>query len=453
MNLSRLTGLVMDNGLFPDIAEVLARSLGKVFYATSWRQPFPKSRDLMVGDGFESFERVKWEGKLIDKVDLIMCVDVNLGDYQDLWRRQGIPVWGPGTGERIELDRVWAKETFEQLGMETGRYEVVTGLGKLRVFLKENPDVYVKSQFRGDFETIHAESGEYEEWEDWLDEQEFKLGPVGKRLEVFLCEWPIKTKVESGYDGWNIRGRYPSTAMEGVEVKDKGMAAVFKPYEQLSEPVRLVNAKLAPLFKRVGYAGFLSTEIRDNVLIDPCCRFGSPSHELLLENCRNLAEVVVAGAHGELVEPEFEFEYGVIGVIQSQWAEDNWQRVRIPEEARRWVKLKNHCRLLERDTVVPQAYHLQQIGGVVGLGNSLKEAIERAEEVADQVKGIDVKVSLDCMEEAEEGLQKTSQTVREEKEAEDETEAKPDEWSREAYFARKDQQDSLRSATNEETER
>lgn len=436
-NLSSKTCLVMDNGLFVDVAERLARSFGKVYYATSWRQPFPKSRDLMVGEGFESFERVKWEAKLIDQVDCIVCPDVNLGDYQELWRRQGIPVWGPGAGERIELDRVWAKQLFEQLGLDTGKYEVVQGLDRLRKFLKENPEVYVKSQFRGDFETIHAESGEYEEWEDWLDEQEFKLGAVGKRLEIFLCEWPIKTKVETGFDGWCIDGRFPSTAMEGVEVKDKGMAAVFKPYEELSEPVRLVNARLAPALRYHHYRGFLSTEIRDYTLIDPCCRCGSPSHELLLEAVENLPEVVWAGAHGELVQPVFRAEYGVILVIQSQWAEDNWQRVRIPEELRQWVKLKNHCRLLERDTVVPQPYHLQQIGGVVALGASLKEATATAERISKEIKGIDIKVNAEILEEAAAGLKRTDSMSNSSSSNEDEkTDTRPNEWSAEGYFRR-----------------
>ena len=54
------------------------------------------------------------------------------------------------------------------------------------------------------------------------------------------------------------------------------------------------------------------------ILIDPCCRMVSPPGELYLDLSNQIsADVIWAGADGDLVEPEWKYEWGAQLVLQS----------------------------------------------------------------------------------------------------------------------------------------
>ena len=276
-DLKQLTCRVYDCGNFLPFALMLTRHYGRVEYFTPWLDAYPTSSELDIGKGFEEQNFFKcvnfWED--IDDVDIFVFPDIGAADVQDQLVRMGKLVWGSRQCEQLEMFRAEAKELMKKMGMPVNPYEVITGIDALREYLKEVDDRYIKvSHVRGDCESFHHIR--YELTEPRLNELEHHLGPKAKILE-FIVEEPIKSKIEVGYDGFTIDGDFPRTnCIFGYEIKDAGYAGAILPYNALPEPVKWVNAKMAPMFRKYNYRGCWSDEIRvgeDNkfYLLDPCC--------------------------------------------------------------------------------------------------------------------------------------------------------------------------------------
>lgn len=399
----------LDNGLFVDYALRYAPEFGRTLYWTPWVSSFPTSNSLLVGDGFDSIERIKHIWDYVDQVDLWIVPDVYFSDIQVALVNMGKRVFGARTGEDLELYREGAKKVIAKSGLPVADWKQVVGLDALREYLKENENQWVKvSTVRGDFETFHAPT--YELIEPRLDELEWKLG-AKKDIYQFVVEGGLDDCVEIGYDGWTIDGKYPSPVMTAYEIKDLGMLGTVKAYDDLPEPVRLVNAKLEPYFKKHKYRGFFASELRvgrDGVpfLIDPCCRCGTPSNELLQEFFTNWPEIWWHGAEGTIIEPEQAYKFGVIAMIHSAWSDKNWQAISFPDDVRQWVKLRNHTRILGKDYVVPTAVGLPEIGAVVGVGETIEEAISHLAKNASQIEGYQIEIQMDSITKAIDAVNK-----------------------------------------------
>lgn len=403
MDLSSKVALVVDNGLFVSFAQRLSREFGRVLYWTPWWSAFPKSNDRLIGTGLDGVERVNELFEVVDRADIVIFPDVYMGDLQIWLEEKGKRVWGGRHGEELELDRWGLKRFLAKVGLPVPPAKRIIGTAGLRSYLKEHEDVWVKvSLVRGDFETRQSTS--YRLIEPWLDHLEHKLG-AKKFVEEFIVEDTIEPAVELGYDGYTVDGNWPETAIYGYEVKDTGYIGCVRPYDQLPEVVRDVNAKLSPALARYHYRGNFSTEIRytpkkQPFLIDPCCRLGSPPSEVYQELFANWGEIMWAGAVGEMVQPKPVAKYGVEALIHSSWADKEWAPVYIEEEGRQWVKLRNHCRIADKDYVVPQSVGLPEIGAVVGIGDTLTEAVKACAEHATQLEGFDIDIKLNAIDEA-----------------------------------------------------
>lgn len=396
--------LIYDYGLFVSLAETLARYFGEVRYFMPWKSSFPKSNSLIVGAGLTSVTRTTDFFDEIDSADLIVFPDVYDGDLQNHLRSIGHRVWGGGKGEEMELKRWEMKQLMERIGLPVQKVWRIEGLDTLREFLQKQNDVFVKvSTTRGDFETFHHET--YQLSEPRLDELEHKLG-AKKHILTFIVEDAINDATEVGYDGWTIDGQFPQQdALIGIEIKDAGYAGAIMPYKALPESVRNVNAKLAPIMRDYGYRGFFSSEIRLNgdkkpYLIDPCCRCGSPPSELYQEMYDNFGEIIWNGAAGKLVEPHATSKYGVLAMIHSAWADKNWQALHFPPAISRWVKLRNKTVIDGTVYVVPTDVGLPEIGAVIGVGETLLDAIKHLAENASQIKGHSIEIKLDAIPQA-----------------------------------------------------
>lgn len=403
MNLSEKTVCCVDNGLFVSIAQMLARSFGRVLYYSPWVNAFPKSNAMIIGDGLEDIERIKYPWDHLDEVDLWVFPDVYFSDMQMELVRQGRRVWGARKGDALELHRSESKELLRELGLEVGNYAVLDGMEELRLYLMDHENVWVKvSLVRGDLETFHSIN--YELSKPKLDEVAHRLGAKATFAE-FIVEDAIEDAVEVGYDGFTVDGQYPETSFFGFEIKDLGYVGMVKPYSRLPKPVLEVNAALASWFKRQQYRGFFSSELRITkdrtpYLIDPCARAGSPPSEVYQEMFSNWAEILWQGAEGILVNPVPVAKYGVEAMIHSAWADKNWQALSIEDDARQWVKLRNHTRIDGKDYCVPQEVGLPEIGAVIGIGDTIMEAIEHLRDNASQVKGYFVEIKLDSIPDA-----------------------------------------------------
>lgn len=399
----------VDNGLFVFLAEELSKYFGKTYYYSEWRQDFPRSNDRRIGDGIPGVTRCNDYWEILDDVDLWIFPDIYNGGLQLHLQNLGERVWGSRYGDELELDRKGAKEYFKKIGIPIGKYEVIIGIDKLREFLKKNDNQYVKvSLVRGDFETFHAEN--YKLIEPRLDELEHSLG-VTKSIEEFIVEEEIKDAVEIGYDGYTVNGQFPTQAMMGLEVKDRGYIGIFEKYEEMPKQTRDINSKLSDTLKQYGYKNFFAVETRikkdeSHFVVDPCCRMGSPPGELVSMIYTNLPDIFWYGAEGKLIDPISSGKYGVEVLIYSTWAEKNLQAVSFPPELKKNVKLRNYTVLNKEHYVLPKRTGLTGIGAIVETGNNLEETIKKIKGYAKYIKGYQVDVDTDCLDDAQKEIDK-----------------------------------------------
>lgn len=404
MNLKDLKVLVLDKGLFVSWSLRLAREFGEVYYHnTAWKTMNPRSHELLIGHGFEQITMIKDLWDVVHDMDLIVFPYIFDGDLQKELVRQGKRVWGARKGDEFELYRIEAKQEMKRLGLPVGDYDVVTGISNLREYLQKHPNVHVKiSLTRGDTETFPAES--YKKILPKLREIEHELNDAAEHMQ-FIIEKPIDPALEIGYDGFCIDGAYPSHAINGVECKDEAYLGVFLEYDKLDDHVVQVNEMLSPMLRDYQYRGFMSTEIRvgpDEVpyLIDFTARSGSPPDGSMQEIIKNWGEIMFHGAMGEVVDPEPVAKYCAQAIIYSDFADEGWQSVEFSDEVRPWVKLFFHCQLDGKDYVIPQHAKFSEIGWVVGIGDTVKEAIKNCEDHAEQVSGYKLHVKTDSLQDA-----------------------------------------------------
>src|SRR5438876_156507 len=107
-DLSTKACLIVDNGLFVELAPRLARYLSKVFYAMPWKNAYPKAAPAFVGCGMEKegVERVLNFWEVVPEVDIVVFPDIYDADAQKVVEEKfGKPVWGSRSAEFLELDR------------------------------------------------------------------------------------------------------------------------------------------------------------------------------------------------------------------------------------------------------------------------------------------------------------------------------------------------------------
>ena len=403
-DLSDKTIIVYDYGLFATWAQKLAESFGRVLYFCPFKSAFPRTQQFVIGTGLEGVERITNFWDHVHEADCFFFPDVYDGDLQLHLRNIGYPVWGSAKGEELELMR-WQTKLFikKDLHLPVQPVERIVGIHDLRDYLRDTVDKYVKiSMLRGDFETFRHD--EYRTSEPILDDIEARLGPY-KASKEFIVEDAIDDAIEVGYDGFTIDGQFPNPGMFGYEIKDVSYIGVVRPYDQLPEPVKEVNKRLAPAFSQYQYRGFWSSEIRipkngKPYLTDPCCRAGSPPSELYQELFSNWGEIIWQGAHGEIAKPFPTAKYGVEILIHSQWADQHWQAVYVEPEVRPWVKLRNVCQVEDVLYIAPQVVGLPEIGAIVAVDDSLLGAIKKVKGYCEKVTGHSIDLNLDRVSEA-----------------------------------------------------
>lgn len=400
---------VVDLGLFVELAVTLTKWFGKVYYFMPWQaSAFPKSNSLLVGTGLPGLHIVRYLWDIVDDVDLFVFPDVYLGDLQEELVRQGHKVFGSRRGDELELHRDKAKEHFRKLGLPVGPYEVIKGMADLKTFLRENDHQFVKVNLtRGDFETFKAVN--YRLAEPKLDELESRLGAKKYTIE-FIVEEEIDKAVETGYDGFCIDGEYPKHALAGIEIKDKCYLMKAVPYASLPKQITEFNKIVSPTLKKYQYRNFISTEIRvthkHSYMIDFCARCGSPPSEIMLELITNLPDILWYGADGQCINMDVSHKWAAEILLESTWADTNWQAVQFPAKIREFVKLRNLAKINGEYYVVPQSSSCPEIGAVVGIGNSMDAAVEMAKEHAKQVKGYFVDSFPTALDDAIEEMKK-----------------------------------------------
>lgn len=403
------TVCIVDNGLFVSFARTLAKGFGRTLYHKPFQSAFVRTNDLVPGRGFAELEWCEQPLALLgatpeeDEIDLWVFLDLYQSGLQEFLRVTGRRVWGAGQGEEQELYRWKYKQHLKKLGLPVQDVARIVGMDSLREFLRKNENKFVKTSYvRGDFETFHHEK--YYLSEPRLDELSHTLGAKKDNYE-FIVEDEIPDAVEIGYDGFVIDGKYPLLAMQAYEVKDCGMVGVVKPYEKLAQPVKEINIAIRDDFASYGYRGFFCSEIRytkkkEPFFIDPCCRLGTPSNELLQELFEGWPQVVWDGAEGIVTTPKMKAKFGALAIINSEWAVNDWLAVHFPKELDDFVKLRFHTRVKDKNYVVPQSIGIPDVGCVVGTGDTLEKAIGQCKQRGKEIKGFQVSVNYQALDKA-----------------------------------------------------
>jgi hypothetical protein len=411
--------VVDSGGSYVSMAVRLAKDFKHVYYCNpSWIDAYPLINKAYIGEGIDEIESIDDPWQVYDKIDVWFFPDCYYGNFAEWLSSQGEAVWGSKLGEELELDRSAMKDHLKELGLPVNPWKLFTKFEDLKSYLKSNDNVYVKiNKWRGTIESFYSKN--YKLVQPELEEIEYKLGALKNDIE-FIVEQPIDEQpiddaveavevVEVGYDGWTINSQYPETCLSGVEIKDKAYVGIVKPYKEISPLITTFNTKMIDTFKGYEYAGFFSTELRVkgkvSTLIDFTARIPCPPGDLYF-NINNLGDVINAGAHGELVEPDFNFVYGAELLMESEWSEHNFQPIYFDPKYKDLVHIKKHLVRDEIDYIIPQAYPSSDIGSVTGFGDTLEAAIKQCLDVADSIEGSGITIRKDALDDAQTELDK-----------------------------------------------
>lgn len=405
--------LVCDNGLFFEFALKLAEHFKKVYYYTEWKNAYPGMAEAVVGtewknskklntfDG-KNIERVENMFSVLDEIDCFFTPDIYDGDLLETLERSGIPSFGSGKAERLELNRYETAQEMKSIGMDVAPTVRLVGVEALREHLKKVKDKWVKiSKYRRHFETFHHIN--YRLSEPLLDSVEQDLGPL-KYITEFVIVDNIDAVVEEGIDAYAVDGKMPSKMFTGCEIKDVSYAGAVVDQKDLSRGNKRVNEQFLKLLKKYDHNGFFSTEVRTtkdgkNYFIDPCMRLGLPPNALYQEIYMNLGDIIWGGANNILVEPEIENRYGMEVLISSGWHSGGHQTVYFPEEIRQWVKLVNPVKINGNYHVL-RLSDTTTIGSLVAVGKSHEECAKKLEKMAEMIEGYDLNIKTEGINEA-----------------------------------------------------
>lgn len=385
------------SGGFSHICESIAPDVGKALYYSHWQNSFPRSRDALPGIGLDGVERVPDFFDALSQADVVVFPDCGNVGLQNYLRNQGIPIWGSGTGSKMEQDRWALKTVLRECGLPVAEAELIQGLDALREYLQKHEDVYVKiSYFRGDLETFHHRS--YFASQAWLDDLGSRFGPYQSEAQ-FIVEQPIEGHaVEVGIDGFLVDGQLLAPTLWGYEAKD---LAYLGTIGEVPDRLLKVQNCLTPVLEQIAYRGPFSIEVRvtedDDFVIDVTARYPSPPSEAQCVAIENMAEIIYEGAHGREVVPVYRAPYLAQLVLRSAWGMEHALGLEVgrPEH----VLIHGHCRIDGCDYAISPS-EIEEFGAAVGMGNSVADAIADAFDAADSVKGYQVNYDAGAFDKA-----------------------------------------------------
>lgn len=405
VNLKKINVCIVDNGLFSDLGYTLSKYFGKVYYYTPFYDAFPDISKVYPGYGIEGVNKItelydhySYNDNYydFDDIDLFIFPDVGFGGLQEHLIELGKKVWGSRRCEDIEIYRLDGKRHFKSLGMDVNPMKTIKGLTNLLKYFEKNTEecFYKISLIRGLFETRKHIS--YEETKYFLLNKISMLGIIEKDIEIIIEE-PIKSFCESGKDIYTVDGEFPKNWIVGYEDKGAGYICGVVNSEKLSKRVTDVTYKLKDTFKNYGYRGWFSDEIKNskdgkNYLLDFAARLGNPPAAITQVINENLGEVIYYGANGILKEPIYIKKYAAQLTMDCPEASERNIIVKFPQNIRDYVKLNFACRIEgEYSSVNQPIAKIDTLGYVVGIGDTIEDAIEHCKENASKIQADSLK--------------------------------------------------------------
>jgi hypothetical protein len=383
--MSKKTFLVMDMGLYPQIADAMSdEGKNRVLYHTPYETKDPHFKDFVVGKGFSHLEKVLYPEDYYASADCICFLDVS-GNSLCNFLRKIYPeksIWGSGLGERLENDRVLLKEWCAELGLPVNKYVVVKGVKALREHLKINKDKHVKCNiFRGDMESFH--SPDYDSIESVLDELAVTLGSDQNEYD-FIVEDTIKDALEIGCDVFFNGTEFIKPMFSGVE-KHKNLY-LAKVMEEIPVTGETLDA-FTPLLQKMNYRGALSTEEmvvnkKEHYFIDGCCRLPNPLSALYPVMIENWSKFVYEIGLGHYIEPDIKYKYvGAFG-LSSLAAKESYVKINIKKGYEDKVRYQMVTGRGDKNYAVPG---WEVVAILVAGGNTVEEVLDGLKEASEGV--------------------------------------------------------------------
>lgn len=394
-----ITCCVVDRGAFFSVAMRLARTYKQVYVQIPNGEAGETIARNCLGWGVPGIIPIREFWPLKNEIDLFVFPDCRDWGLQMELQDQGFPVWGSRQAEDIEGLRGKWLEVAQEIGLPQPHTEKIVGLENLRAHLYEHRDEtkFVKfSRCRGDMETWCAQAGGWQFTRNKLD----GLAHLWRGLQdliTFYVQDPVETDIEGGADTYFV-GDFPDQVILGYEAKDHGYLGAVTDRGDMPDEIWKPCELIAPVLRSFGYRNFFSTEVRvkdgESWLLDPCCRTASPGGEHQLEMIENFPEVVLYGAHGQLLQPEYAAKY--CGQTVIKWAGDPEapRTLEVPPGIEHLVKV---CACAKVDGIYqfPQWQDPECLAFVVGMGDTPDEVIDQLKEIREQLSSQPIHIEME----------------------------------------------------------
>ena len=373
--------LVVDTNLGLEHALGIARDGYEVYYAVVHGQPYPRMQDEYCGYGFSEINKIWDWGEGLEKgAKVVIFTDSGFGHLADWLREKGFYVFGSDAiTEKLELDRVFVRNVFKELGISVPKGRVIKGVKNVIQYIKEHKKkVYVKiNRVRGDVETFGTD--DYVEADIILSRGAFRI--LGENA-VFVVEDELKG-VEIGIDTWFNGKNFIPIVAETIEISGTGNATSFK---HINESIwRDILEKLEPWLRYNGYVGMFCLEGffdgNDIYVTDVTPRFPYICSYAYPKVIVNYGDFIIDVAKGKTPIPRVLNKYSVqIGVYTDD--KETWRLIEYKGNDKDWIayrrviKKGNKLWFVPGDCVVAVA---------ISSSDDLYEACLAAAERADNV--------------------------------------------------------------------
>jgi hypothetical protein len=192
---------------------------------------------------------------------------------------------------------------------------------------------------------------------------------------------------------------------------NSGYVAKVEDYNNIPKALKDITDTYKKVFKQYQARTFYSTEVRvdekgKGYLIDNTLRMPMPcpsSCEMVA--FKNWDEIIIEGAKGNLVNPviDEDVKYLASVSLESDWADNHWLAVEIPEEYRQFIKFRKHLKDGDKYYAIPG---FSSICAVVGYGKTLDEAIDMCIKIAEQVKAYQIEYNFTGLQQIKEDIEK-----------------------------------------------
>jgi hypothetical protein len=175
-----------------------------------------------------------------------------------------------------------------------------------------------------------------------------------------------------------------------------------------------IRRKNQQYIKKVNYKGYVYDVTVPNHIIyvrrngipiwSGNCPMPSPSACEMIA-FKNWDEIIIEGAKGNLVNPviDEDVKYLASVSLESDWADNHWLAIEIPEEYRQFIKFRKHLKDGDKYYAIPG---FSSICAVVGYGRTLDEAIDMVVKIAEQVKAYQIEYNFTGLQQIKEDIEK-----------------------------------------------